>query len=203
MVMPAICIDAACASASCLGQAYIASAICENSKATMRLPTIRRLHCVTMRRMETMVGCSLCWTCGNLTRIRELSRERSAAMAHLPATAQSPCMEGHRGPGFISPESNLSACLVPGQSENASAYSAIRLTMGTIISRPSQPEKPALAKIFQNGSTITTAPSNIVSQWAPNHHAMSFIYIPFIMIGNLSLIVSIRVSLVRAAAAAR
>ena len=75
--------------------------------------------------------------------------------------------------------------------------------MGTIISRPSQPENPALAKIFQNGSTITTAPSSIINQWALNHHAMSFIYIPFIMIGNLSLIVSMRVNLVRAAAAVR
>src|SRR5574337_830302 len=128
----------------------------------MRPPTIRRPHCVTMHRMETKVGCSLCWMCDNLS-----------ARFHL------------------------------GQSENASTYSAIRLTMGTIISKPSQPEKPALAKIFQNGSTITTAPSNIVSQWAPNHHAISFIYVPFVMIGNLYLIVLMWVSLVPVAAAVR
>src|SRR5574337_1511223 len=85
MAMPDICIDVAFVSPSSFGQAYIASAICENSKVTMRPPTIRRPHCVTMRRMETMVGCSLCWMCDNLPRIREPSQERSATMAHLPA----------------------------------------------------------------------------------------------------------------------
>ena len=53
--------------------------------------------------------------------------------------------------------------------------------MGTIISRPSQPENPALEKIYQNGSTITTAPNSIVSQCMPNHQAMSLVPIRFIM----------------------
>lgn len=57
-----------------LGQAYIASAICENSKAKMRPPAIRRPHCVTMRRMEAMVGCSLRWMCDELTWIKIQSR---------------------------------------------------------------------------------------------------------------------------------
>jgi hypothetical protein len=82
ITMPAACIEAICPAESRLGQAYVASAICENSKATTRPPTIRRPHCVTMRRMETMVGCSLCWVCGNLPRIRNASRERSAASAY-------------------------------------------------------------------------------------------------------------------------